>query len=75
MDFNGSAIERNMINLNINHVIFLQGSKHGFQNSLLGPAIGPRINTLPIAKTLRQTSLFTAVFSHIQNGIEHLQIR
>lgn len=64
-----------MINLNINHVIFLQSRKHSFQNALLGPVVGSRINTVPIAKTLGQTSPFTAMFPHIRNGIQDLQIR
>lgn len=39
-----------------------------------GPAVGTRINRLPIPKFLWQPALFAAVFRELQNGIEYLLI-
>ena len=72
MHFDRRAIERNMIDLNVDDVIFLHRSKHMIEDTVLGPAVGARINRMPIAEFFRQPAPFAAVFRDIQNGIEYL---
>jgi hypothetical protein len=72
MDFDRGTIERNMIDLNVNDVMFLQCGENMIQDTFLGPSISAGVNRMPIAKLFRQSAPFAAVFCNIKNGIEHL---
>jgi hypothetical protein len=72
MHFDGGAIERNMIDLDVNDVVFLRCREDMTHDALLDPAIGTCINRMPVAEFLWQPSPFAAVFRNIQNGIEYL---
>jgi len=48
--FNSGAIERNMIDLNVDDVVFLQCGEYMIQDTLLGSAVGTRVNRVPVAK-------------------------
>lgn len=61
-----------MINLNIDHVILLEGEKDAIQYTLFCPAVGAHVNAVPAAKSLRQATPFTAVLSNVQDGVKHL---
>jgi hypothetical protein len=69
MDFDRGTIERNMIDLNVNDVVFLQCSEHMIQDTFLGPSVSAGVNRMPIAEFLRQPAPFAAVFRNILNGI------
>ena len=53
MDFYRCAIQRNMLNLYVDHVTFLECCKYAIQYALFGPSIGAGINTMPISEFLR----------------------
>ena len=46
-----------MLDLDVDHISVLQHLKHTIQNTVFCPAIGARINTVPMAKSLRQIAL------------------
>jgi len=48
--FDGGAIERNMIDLNVDDIAFLQCGEDIIQDTLLGPAVGTRVNRVPVAE-------------------------
>jgi len=50
MHFDGGAIERNMIDLNVDDVVFLQCREDMIQDTLLGPAVGAGVNRVPVAE-------------------------
>jgi len=50
MHFDSGAIERNMIDLNVDDVVFLQCGENMIQDTLLGPAVGTRVNRVPVAE-------------------------
>ena len=50
MHFDSGAIERNMIDLNVDDVVFLQCSEDMIQNTLLGPAVDTPVNPVPVAE-------------------------
>jgi len=72
MDFDSGTIERNMIDLNVNDVVFLQPCEDMIQDTPLGPTVSARINRVPITKFSRQASPLAAMFRNIQNGVEYL---
>ena len=72
MDFDSGAIERNMIDLNVNDVVFLQPGEDMIQDTPFGPTVSARINRVPITKFSRQPSPLAAMFRDIQNGVEYL---
>ena len=63
-----------MIDLNVDDVAFLQCGENMIQDTLLGPAVGARVNRVPVAEFLWQPATFAAMFRDIQNGIEYLVI-
>ena len=72
MDFDSGTIERNMIYLDVNDVVFLQPGEDMIQDTPFGPTVSARINRVPIAEFLWQPAPFAAVFRDVQNGIEYL---
>jgi hypothetical protein len=52
MDFDSGTIERNMIDLNVNDVVFLQPGEDVIQDTSFGPTVCARINRVPITKFL-----------------------
>ena len=50
MHFDSGAIERNMIDLNVDDVVFLQCREDMIQDTLLGPAVGTGVNRERVAE-------------------------
>ena len=53
----------------------LQLFKNPIQHAALGPAIHPGIDRVPIAEPLGQTAPLAAMLGHVQDRIEHEQVR
>lgn len=75
MNLDDGAIHRHRLELDTHDLLALQVFKHTVQHPVLGPAVHPRVDGVPIAKFLRQSSPFAAMFGDIQNGVEHLPVR
>lgn len=75
MDFDYRTIQRHVIHFQLYQFVLLEREKNPIQDTIPGPMIGARINTVPIAEFHRQTALLTTVFCNIQNRVEHFQIR
>jgi hypothetical protein len=52
MDFDSRTIERNLVDLDVNDVVFLQCREDMIHDALLDPAIGTCINRTPVAEFL-----------------------
>ena len=74
MDLDDGAIHRHGLKLDAYDLLALQVFEHPVQDPVLGPAVHSRVNGVPIAESLRQSSPFAAVFGDIQNGVEHLPV-
>lgn len=74
MDLYRSGIDRDMINLNVDDIIFLEGQEYVIKNALFGPAVCAHVNTMPSPEPFRQAAPFAAVLGYIQNGVQHLQV-
>ena len=65
---------RHGFELDTHDLLELQVFARPTQNPIIGPAVHSRVNVVPIAESLRQSSPFAALFGDIQNGIEHLPV-
>jgi hypothetical protein len=74
MDFDRGRVQRYRFELDADDLLDLQLLEHTVKNAGLGPAAHPHINCVPAAKTLRKTTPFTALLSHIQHCIENLKV-
>ena len=75
MDLDDGAIHRHRLELDAHDLLSLQMFEHLVQHPVLRPAVHPGVDGVPIAESRRQSSPFAAMFSDIQDGIEHLPVR
>jgi hypothetical protein len=75
MHFDGGTVQGNGFDLNPDDLIVLQLRENPIQHPALGPPIHARVNGVPVAEALGQTTPFAALFSDVQDGVQHLQIR
>lgn len=73
MDLDGGAIERNVINLNVDHITLLQLVEHRIKHTALGPAVGPSVNRAPRTELLWQAAPLTAVLGNIPDAFSTLR--
>jgi hypothetical protein len=52
MHFNSRAIDGNMVNLDIDDVVFLESAEYPIKYALFGPTVSASIDCVPIAKFL-----------------------
>ncbi len=69
------AVETKRLDFDSNNLVSLQLFEHTVQNAVLRPSVHSRVDRVPIAEPLRQTTPLAAVLCHIQDAVEHLQIR
>lgn len=74
MDFDARTVHRHGFDLDTNDLVALQLLENAIQNPGLGPAIHPRVDRVPIAKTLGQTSPLTTMLGHIQDRVEDIEV-
>ncbi len=75
MDLYSCRIDRDMINLDVDDIIFLKGEKNVVKNTLFSPAIGAHVNTVPTPEPFRQATPFAAMLRYIQDSVKHLKVR
>ena len=75
MDFDDGAVHPHGFKLDTHDLLALQVFEHTVQHAVFGPAVHARVNGMPVAESLRQSSPITAMFGDIQNGVEYLPVR
>ena len=75
MDLDDRAVHRHDFQLETDDPLPLQLLEHPVEHAVLRPAVHPGINGVPVAEPRRQTPPLAAVLGHIQNSVEHIQIR
>lgn len=75
MNLHNGAVKGHGLDLDADELSTLQLLEQSIQHPVLGPAVHARVDRVPVAKTLRQTTPLAAMLGHIQNRIENLQIR
>ena len=75
MHFNAGAVEPERLDLDAHDPLSLQLFEHAIQHALLRPTIHPCVDRVPVAESRRQAAPLAAVFRHVEDRVEHLQIR
>jgi hypothetical protein len=75
VDLDAGGVQRHGLDLDAHHLRLLQLLEQPVQNTRLGPAVHARLDGVPIAEALGQTTPLAAVLCDVQDGVEHLQIR
>ena len=75
MDLDHRAIQRNRFDLDANNLLMLQFLEHTVKDAILGPAIHPRIDRMPVAETFRQTTPLATMLRNVKDRIQHVPVR
>ena len=74
MYFDRRAVQADPFDPDRQDLLLLQPGKDPIQHARLAPTVHPCIDGMPVAQMLGQAAPFAAVLSHIQQGVEQLQI-
>jgi len=74
MNLDRGRVEREGLNLDAHDLLGLQPFKDAVQNTILGPAIHTRVNTVPFAEPRRKAAPFAALLSYKQNCVQHFKV-
>ena len=72
MNLDACGVQRNCFDLDADYLCALQFLEHAIQDASFGPAIHSRVDGVPVAKPLGQTSPLAAMLSHKKDRIDHL---
>ena len=75
MHLDDRAVQGDCLELDSQELFALQVGKDLVENPILGPAIHPGVDGVPVAEPLRYAPPLAALLGDRQDGIEHLQIR
>src|SRR3972149_5570803 len=75
MPLDGGRVQSYGLDLDAHDLLSLQPLKDAIQHAVLGPAIRARVDGVPVAKSLRQSAPLAALLGHVQQRVEHLQVR
>ena len=75
MNLHRRGVEGKCLDPDARDLLQLQLFKHAVQNAVFSPAVHPHIDRVPAPESLRKPTPLTALFRHIQNRVQHLQVR
>jgi hypothetical protein len=75
MHLDACAVQGHSLDLDPDDLIVLQLSEYPIQHATLRPAIHAGVDGVPVAEPLGQTAPFAPLLGHIQNRVQHPQIR
>jgi len=74
MHLDDGTVQGHRFDLDAHDLSVLQLFENPIQYAELGPAVHSRVDRVPVAEALGQSSPFAAVLGNVQDRIEHLQI-
>ena len=75
VNLHDGAVQRHRLQLDAHDLLALQVLEHPVQHPALGPAVHPGIDRVPVAEPRRKTAPLAAMLGHIQDRVQHLQVR
>ena len=75
MNLDHRAIQGDRLDLDTNDLLTLQLLEHTIKHTILGPAIHPRIDRVPVAETFRQPTPFAAMLRNVKDRVQHVPVR
>jgi hypothetical protein len=74
MDLDDGRVHFDSLNLDADDLFFLQALENLVQNAVLGPTVHARVNGVPRAETLWQTTPLASLLSNIEQCVQKLQV-
>src|SRR5579863_8861405 len=74
MNLDDRAVQTHRFDLDADELLALQLGKQPVEHTGLSPAIHARVDRMPITESLRQRTPLAAVLSHIEDGIDHVEV-
>ena len=75
MNLDHRTIQRDRFDFDANDLRALPFLEYTIKHTLLGPAIHPRIDRVPITETLWQAAPLAAMLGNVKDRVQHLQVR
>jgi len=74
MHLHRGRVEREGLDLDAHGLLQLQLLEDPVEHPVLGPAVHPNIDGVPVAEPAGQPTPFAALLGHIQDRVEHFQV-
>ena len=74
MDLDACGVQRDRFDPDTHDLCTLQLLEHAIHDAGFRPAIHARVNRVPVAEAFGQSAPLAAMFGHIKDRIDHLQI-
>lgn len=74
MHFDAGTVQRNGSDLDADDLLLLQLLEDPVEHAALGPAVHACVDGVPVAESFGQATPLAAMFGHIENGVEHLEV-
>ena len=75
MHLDDGAVQRQRFELDAHDLFSLQLFEDPVEDAVLRPAVHAHVDGVPIAEATGQAAPFAAMLRHVQDGVEHLQVR
>src|SRR5580658_3057856 len=74
MNFDDRAIQRHRLDFESNDLGQLERLENVLERAILGPAVHPRVNRVPVAEPLWHGAPLATILGDVQDGVEDLQV-
>ena len=74
MDLDARGGQRDGFDLDAHNLCALQLLEHSIEHTGFGPAVDARVDRVPVAEALGQSTPLAAMLGHIEDRIDHLQV-
>ena len=74
MNLDARGVQRDRFDLDAYDLRLLQLLEHPVEHARLRPAVHARVDRVPLAEALGQSSPLAAVFGHVQDCVDHLHV-
>ncbi len=75
MHLHARAVQPHHLHADADQPFALQVLEHPVEDAALRPAAHPRVDRVPVAEAFREAAPFAAVLRHVEDGVEHAQVR
>ncbi len=69
------AVQAERLDLDADELVALELLEHPVEHAAPGPAAHSRADRVPVAEPLRQATPLAALLGHVEDRVEHLQVR
>src|SRR5579863_7306477 len=74
MNLDDRTVQTHCLDLDADELFTLQLGKEPIEYTGFGPAVHACVDRMPVAEALRQRTPLAAVLSHIEDGVDHVEV-